>query len=137
MQSRKPGVATDAEMASFLAAAGAGTVVVVDARNPDFSVEPGDERNLAAGPIAESTAAQRPRALNLVYDREAKSMDLGKLDSLLSDEELGKATPIITHCGGGGRGQKAKLFLEAAGYTNVLNGGGPEVPELWASFGSL
>ena len=110
--------------------------MVVDARNPDFGVEAGDERSHAAGPIAETEGAVRPRALNLVYDREAKSMDLAKLDTMV-DGALGKNTPIISHCGGGGRGQKAKLFLEAAGFTNVLNGGGPEVPELWAQFGNL
>ena len=36
-----------------------------------------------------------------------------------------------------GRGQKAKEFLEAKGYTNVVNGGGPAVKELWDKFGSL
>ena len=42
------------------------------------------------------------------------------------------AAPIITHCRGGGRGGKAKVSLEAAGYTNVLNGGGPQKPEVWS-----
>ncbi len=41
---------------------------------------------------------------------------------------------VITHCGGGGRGQKAKLFLEANGFKNVLNGGGPEDKDCWATF---
>ena len=136
VMSRKPGVSTDEEMAAFLSTNDASKVVVVDARNTDFAAEPGDESSAAAGPIAETEAANRPRALNLAYDRASKSMELSKLEELL-DPELGKATPIITHCGGGGRGQKAKVFLEAAGYTNVLNGGGPSVPELWESFGSL
>ena len=35
----------------------------------------------------------------------------------------GKAAPIITHCGGGGRGQKAKDYLDSQGFTNVVNGG--------------
>eukprot|EP00937_MAST-01D_sp_MAST-1D-sp2_P007457 g7457.t1 len=136
MATRKPGVASDEEMARFLAANDASKIVVVDARNTDYGEEPGDESSNAAGAIAETAAAERPRALNLVYDRAEKRMDLAKLGPLL-DPELGKATPIITHCGGGGRGQKAKVFLEGAGYTNVLNGGGPSVPELWSSFGSL
>ena len=136
VMSRKPGVSTDEEMTAFLSSNDVSKVVVVDARNTDFNVEPGDERSAAAGPIAETETAERPRALNLVYDRASKSMELSKLESML-DPELGKATPIITHCGGGGRGQKAKLFLEAAGYTNVLNGGGPAEPTLWAAFGSL
>jgi hypothetical protein len=44
-------------------------------------------------------------------------------------------TPIITHCGGGGRGQKAMDFLAAKGFTTVLNGGGPKETECWAEFG--
>ena len=79
-------------------------------------------------------AGARPRAVNLVWDRSGNTMDLTGLDALLTK---GKDTPIISHCGGGGRGQKARLFLEAAGFTQVLNGGGPEVPELWGKFGQL
>ena len=140
-KARKPGVATDAEMTAFLAAADMSKVVVVDTRNPDFEVEPhdlewGEPGN--AGPIAKSALAgdTRPQAVNLVYDRPSKSMDLAALDPHLCPE-LGKATPIITHCGGGGRGQKGRLFLEAAGFTNVINGGGPTVPELWEKYGAL
>jgi len=44
--------------------------------------------------------------------------------------------PVITHCGGGGRGQKARVFLEANGFGNVINGGGPEDAECWAIFGN-
>lgn len=47
-----------------------------------------------------------------------------------------ESVPIITHCGGGGRGQKARLYLEANGFGNVVNGGGPEDEECWAVFGS-
>lgn len=36
-----------------------------------------------------------------------------------------KATGIITHCKGGGRGFKSAVFLREMGYTNVHNGGGP------------
>ena len=114
-------------------------IIVVDARNPDFAAEPGDERwgEDSAAPIAAAGSAARPNALNLVYDRPTKSMDLGPLEALLADGGDDKAVPIVTHCGGGGRGQKAKDFLEAEGYTNVLNGGGPQVPELWEEFGGL
>ena len=38
---------------------------------------------------------------------------------------------------GGGRGQKAKLFLEKEGFTHVINGGGPSVPNLWSMYGEL
>lgn len=37
-----------------------------------------------------------------------------------------KSSPIVTHCGSGGRGAKAQQFLKELGYTNVLNGGTPE-----------
>ena len=43
----------------------------------------------------------------------------------------------VSYLGEGNRGQKAKEFLEAKGYTNVVNGGGPAVKELWDKFGSL
>ena len=61
-------------------------------------------------------------------------MDLAPLQDRLT---MGKDTPIITHCGGGGRGQKAKVFLEAQGFTNVINGGGPQVKPLWEHFGNV
>ncbi|CAL6300462.1 unnamed protein product [Bathycoccus prasinos] len=48
-----------------------------------------------------------------------------------------KDRAIITHCGGGGRGQKSKEWLEKEGFTNVINGGGPQVSELWDMFGHL
>ena len=137
---RKAGVATDAAFAAFVAENPLENIVVVDARNPDFSVEPGDAKWGAestapiAGTAAGAAAVPRPRAVNLVYDRVDSAMDLKPLQPLLTD---GMDTPIITHCGGGGRGQKAKLFLESAGYTNVINGGGPKVRELWEQFGAL
>lgn len=132
-KSRKPGVVTDEEMTAFIATNGA-TVVVVDARNTDFEVEKDDERSHALGPIAGTAKANRPRAVNVPYDRVHKSMDLAAIPEALL--VAAKDTPIITHCGGGGRGQKAKLFLESKGFTNVMNGGGPSVKELWAMFGS-
>ena len=36
-----------------------------------------------------------------------------------------RSAPIICHCGSGGRGGRAALFLEELGYLNVHNGGGP------------
>jgi len=35
-----------------------------------------------------------------------------------------KAKPVVLYCGSGNRASKAKAQLEAAGYTNVVNGGG-------------
>ena len=131
---RKPGVATDAELAAFFDANDAAHMIVVDARNPDFAVEPGDERSAAKGALAGTEGRTGARAINLVYDRENKTMDLAALEPFLVAD---KDTPIITHCGGGGRGQKAKDFLKANGFTNVLNGGGPSVAEHWEKFGKL
>ena len=132
---RKPGVATDEEMATFMAAA-CSPIIVVDTRNTDFSVEPGDEKwgsSDTHGPIAGTAhgSEARPTALNLTYDRKTKSMDLGPI------KDLPKDAPIITHCGGGGRGQKGKDYLISQGYTNVINGGGPSVKELWNMYGHL
>ena len=130
MSSRKPGVATDGEMAAFFAANERASIVVVDARSSDFDLEPGDQGSIAMGALA-GTDGRGPRALNLSYDRTNKCLDMQPLTALVGDD---KAVPIITHCGGGGRGQKAKAFLEGAGFENVINGGGPSVEELWEQF---
>mmetsp|Transcript_38807 Transcript_38807/g.39231 ORF Transcript_38807/g.39231 Transcript_38807/m.39231 type:complete len:196 (-) Transcript_38807:318-905(-) len=130
---RKKGVAAPSEIADFVRSAGP-YLVVVDARNPDFTVEPGDGESSKTAPLAQSTddTGYRPNSYNLIYDRTTQSMDLSKLpDSVTTN----KQTPIITHCGGGGRGQKAKDFLIANGFENVMNGGGPEDPECWTEFG--
>eukprot|EP00620_Florenciella_sp_RCC1587_P021629 CAMPEP_0182580222 /NCGR_PEP_ID=MMETSP1324-20130603/46354_1 /TAXON_ID=236786 /ORGANISM="Florenciella sp., Strain RCC1587" /LENGTH=207 /DNA_ID=CAMNT_0024796419 /DNA_START=9 /DNA_END=627 /DNA_ORIENTATION=- len=122
---RKPGVASDEEMEAFFAANSSEEIVVIDARNTNFELEPDDARwdDASGAPMAACGTALRPRACNAPYDRAAKSMDLEGLEPLLTK---GKDTPIITHCGGGGRGQKAKEYLIAEGFTNVLNGGGAE-----------
>ena len=129
---RKAGVATDAEFAGWIDRNGIEDVVVVDARNTNFEIEPGDAKY--KDNIAQQAGVHRPRAVNLPYDRVNKNMDLTPLEHLLVK---GKDTPIVTHCGGGGRGQKAKIFLEKLGYTNVINGGGPKEKSLWKIFGSL
>ena len=125
MMARKAGVASPEELKEFVERAG-DKLVVVDTRNPDAEVEPGDQKSLAVAGLP--TDSFRPQALHLIWDRNAKSMPLPDLKD--------KATPIITHCGGGGRGQKAKDFLEENGFTNVVNGGGPKETECWAEFGS-
>ena len=132
---RKRGVASDGEMADFFANNSKSDIIVIDARNTDFEIEPGDEKH--AGNIAENDHGKirGPRALNLPYCRKKKlNLNIEKLEALLTK---GKDTPIITHCGGGGRGQKTKVYLESLGYSNVLNGGGPNVPEHWEYFVSL
>ena len=146
---RKAGVATDDEMKTFMDKH-KGHIIVVDARNKNFSIEQGDEKyaqNIAGNPplihddeyYAQHNPADRPHAINLPYDRVTKSLDVDSFQffdgtSMLEND---KDTPIITHCGGGGRGQKAKVYLESQGFTNVINGGGPSVKEHWALFGSL
>ena len=120
---RKAGVASPEELKAFVEAAGS-KLLVADVRNPDESVEPGDQKSLAVAALP--SEGFRPQAQSLVYDRNTESMPLPDVD---------KDTPIITHCGGGGRGQKAKDYLMANGFTNVMNGGGPKETECWAEFG--
>ena len=137
--SRKPGVATDEEFDAFLARNAHRKVYVCDARNPDFSVEPDDEKFGGDGksaPIADCGTSKRPRAVNVPYKRDENRLDPNALKTLEDAVGGDKTTPIVTHCGGGGRGQKAKEYLESLGYVDVINGGGPAVAELWAKFGS-
>lgn len=126
---RKPGVSEPAQLASFVDAAG-DKLIVVDVRDPSII-----EDSAVAGPLAPH--ASRPRAVNVVFNKESKSLDPSLIPADWIEAGGGKeSVPIITHCGGGGRGQKAKEFLTAAGFANVLNGGGPEDSECWATFGT-
>ena len=120
---RKAGVSEPEDLKSFVEKAG-DKLLVVDVRNPDASAEPGDQKSIAVAALP--SEAFRPSAVRLIYDRETSSMPLPDVD---------KDTPIITHCGGGGRGQKAKDYLEENGFTNILNGGGPKETDCWAEFG--
>eukprot|EP00566_Odontella_aurita_P022829 CAMPEP_0113525934 /NCGR_PEP_ID=MMETSP0015_2-20120614/457_1 /TAXON_ID=2838 /ORGANISM="Odontella" /LENGTH=126 /DNA_ID=CAMNT_0000424195 /DNA_START=102 /DNA_END=482 /DNA_ORIENTATION=+ /assembly_acc=CAM_ASM_000160 len=120
---RKAGVSSPEELRAFVASAGE-RLLVVDVRNPDASVEPGDQKSIGVAGLP--SGGCRPQARHLIYNRAEKKMDL---------PGVGKDTPIITHCGGGGRGQKAKEFLNSHGYTNVLNGGGPKEVDCWKEFG--
>jgi len=122
---RKAGVASPSELRDFVTAAG-DKLLVVDARHPDAAVEPGDAKSIAVAGFPDEAKTYRPHAVNLPWSRESGSMNL---------PEAAKDTPIITHCGGGGRGQKAKDYLEKNGFTNVLNGGGPKETDCWAEFG--
>ena len=95
-----------------------------------MSAQSNDKAPLAA------CGTTRLRAVNILYDRGSSSMDLSLVPAEWIEAGGGKETvPIITHCGGGGRGQKAKEYLEANGFGNVANGGGPEDSECWACFG--
>ena len=133
---RKPGVMEPPELAKFVADAG-DKLIIVDVRNPDFEVEPGDGKSNEKAPLAACGTDARARAVNVFYDRTTNSMDLSKIPEACIEAGGGKASvPVITHCGGGGRGQKAKDFLLANGFANVANGGGPEDDECWECFGS-
>jgi len=80
----------------------AGGALVFDVRTPD---EFGDD-HLAS-------------ATNLPVDDLPKR--LADVDRLAGRD---KAKPIVVYCHAGGRAARAKQALEAAGYTNVTNGGG-------------
>ncbi|GAX26365.1 hypothetical protein FisN_2Hh217 [Fistulifera solaris] len=119
----KAGVSPPEELKAFVEKAG-DRLLVVDVRNPDATVEPGDLKSFAVAQLP--SESYRPKAVNLIWDRTTNQMPLPSVP---------KETPIITHCGGGGRGQLAKEFLEKNGFENVLNGGGPKETECWAEFG--
>merc|ERR1719163_2225108 len=78
---RKPGVMEPDELRKFVEQAG-DKLIVVDARNPDFAVEPGDEGTHATGGIpglAGGGGPDRPRAVNAPYDRAQSCLDLSKI----------------------------------------------------------
>ena len=138
-EARKPGVASNAEMRTFLEQNQdkKSKIVIVDARNPDFSVEPSDALFGSPNgefPIADCGTEKRPHAINVPFERTKKALRGSNVDILQTFE---KDRAIITHCGGGGRGQKSKEWLEKEGFTNVANGGGPQVSEVWDTFGHL
>ncbi|KAL3827369.1 hypothetical protein ACHAXA_003103 [Cyclostephanos tholiformis] len=120
----KAGVSSPDELRDFVSKAGS-RLLVVDLRHPDPNVEPDDVESLEVAGFPKDK--YRPRAVNLPWSRENHSMELPNVDL---------NTPIITHCGAGGRGQEAKDFLTKNGFTNVLNGGGPKVKACWAEYGS-
>lgn len=80
----------------------AGGAVVLDVRTPE---EFGDDH--------------LPTATNVPVDDLANR--LADVDRLAGGD---KAKPIVVYCHAGGRAARAKHELEAAGYTNVTNGGG-------------
>ena len=93
---RKPGVATDDEFDAFLATHDRSRIVVVDARNPDFTVEPDDETyggDAGSAPISDCGTAKRPNAVNAPFDRAAKSLPL---DAVRAKTGGDATTPIVT-----------------------------------------
>ena len=62
MSARKGGVASDEEFDAFMAKNAGKTVLVVDARNPDFTIEPDDEKfggDAGTAPISDCGTAKR------------------------------------------------------------------------------
>ena len=96
---RKAGVSSPTELKDFVSAAG-DKLLVVDVRHPDANVEPGDAKSLKVAGFPDEEKNYRPNAVNLPWSRETNGMELPEVD---------KDTYIITHCGGGGRGQKVCL----------------------------
>ena len=126
---RKPGVAAPAELAAFIARAGE-HLVIVDARATDPAAEPSS----SLGVLAPSPA--RPRAVSAPIDRATGTLPLDAIPAAKIAAAGGRDKLfVITHCGGGGRGQKAKDYLLQHGFVQVLNGGGPEDETCWAEFG--
>ena len=91
--------AKDPEAAKKLIAAGA---VVLDVRTPD---------EFAGGHV--------PSATNIPVDQVTQR--LAEVDKLVGAD---KTKPVVVYCAAGSRAAKAKVQLEAAGYTQVVNGGG-------------
>jgi len=93
----KPG--RDPANAREMIAAGA---VVLDVRSPD-----------------EFSEGSLPRATNIpIQDFSGR---IAEVEQLAGGD---KTKPIVVYCGSGARAAKAKRQLEAAGYTQVVNGGG-------------
>jgi phage shock protein E len=89
----------DPAAARKLVAAGA---VVIDVRTPD-----------------EYAGGHLPQATNIaVQDLPNR---LPEVEKLVAGDQ---ARPIVLYCGAGSRAAKAKAALDAAGYSNVVNGGG-------------
>lgn len=90
-------VTKDPAQAKQLIAQGA---TVLDVRTPD-----------------EFNGGHLPQAANVPI----QSFDVGAVDKLVGGD---KTKPVVVYCARGGRAQKAKDQLDAAGYTHVVNGGG-------------
>jgi phage shock protein E len=57
----------------------------------------------------------------------ARNIPLDEVGARLAEIEQaagGKDRPVVVYCGMGGRSSQAKQQLEAAGFANVVNGGG-------------
>ena len=112
----KPGVA-DAETLRKLR-----DPLILDVRDPNEVLKgKGGPPALIPGslnvPLNHNSIGQSERRTTLVEFQEK----MGNLGVKLPED---KNAAIVTHCGSGGRGGKARDLLIEAGYTNVHNGGG-------------
>lgn len=98
-EAAQPSPAKDPAAARRLIAAGA---VVLDVRTPD-----------------EYSSGHVPNAVNVPVQDVGQR--LTEIDRLVGAD---KTKPVVVYCTAGSRAAKAKQQLEAAGYTQVVNGGG-------------
>jgi len=68
---------------------------------------------------AEYSEAHLPAATNIPVQQFSER--IAEVEKLVGGD---KARPIVVYCASGARSAKAKAQLDAAGYTNVVNGGG-------------
>ena len=98
--STKPAsTAKNPQAARELIASGA---VVIDVRTPDEYAE-----------------SHLPNAVNIPV--QDVSTRLGEVEKLVGND---RTRPIVVYCAAGSRAAKAKTQLDAAGFSNVVNGGG-------------
>jgi rhodanese-related sulfurtransferase len=94
---------------------------------PDPTKDPAAARKLIAeGAVVldvrtpeEFADGHLPNATNLPHHRVAAS--IADVDKLVAGD---KTKPIVVYCASGGRASQARQALQAAGYSNVVNGGG-------------
>lgn len=102
-------IATDEELRAL------SSPLVIDARKPsEIATNDGGERY--AGSVNVPWFEDGSEAAPTLDEYKARLEAAGCLPAE-------KGAPIVTHCGGGGRGQKAANFLRELGYTEVHNGG--------------
>jgi len=91
------------------------------------AIDPAKARELIAGGKAIVLDVRTPEEYGEDHIATAKNVPVDELDKRLAEVDKlvkDKAQPIVVYCAAGKRAARAKQTLEAAGYTNVVNGGG-------------
>ena len=91
------------------------------------AIDPAKARELIAGGKAIVLDVRTPEEYGEDHIATAKNVPVDELDKRLAEVDKlvkDKAQPIVVYCAAGQRAARAKQTLEAAGYTNVVNGGG-------------